>query len=182
MKISETDVAFLKSYGLTPQSKPDFFTRDMPFAALYMLLSLGWYGLYWMYRNWDAIRVESGRPMLPALRAIFFPLYLWPLLKIIILLARRRGYASRFSGGQLALISLVPLLLVNSTFGPPLKRYQVVITFVIVAVCNAMVLLMAQWAILYNNDQKRTHPFNRVSWVEALFTLMVCIPAFTRHY
>jgi len=174
--ITPKDEQFLQSYGLTARSEIAFFTRQPALLLTYMVLSLGSYGLYWFYRNWDAVRVASGHKMLPLLRAIFAIFYAWPLFKIMILQARERGFDQNYSGGALALGYLVPNILAGlNSSGSDMQDDTFLATEIVVAIISVCMLLLAQHAVIYNNPLKRTTMHSPVTKFEVFFIILVCV-------
>jgi len=173
--LTERDQRFLESYGLTGESNIAFFTRQPALLALYVVMSLGAFGLYWSYRNWDAVRVASGRKMLPLLRAIFSIIYAWPLFKIMILQARVRGYTKPYSGGGLALLYVLPPLIAG--FSPHAAKYDNVFLQheIIVSIVSVAALLLVQDAIMWNNIAKRDQPYNVVARGEIWCIALLCV-------
>jgi hypothetical protein len=173
--LSERDQRFLESYGLAGDTRIAFFTRQPALLALYMVMSLGAYALYWFYRNWDAVRVASGRKMLPLVRAIFGIFYAWPLFKIMILQARVRGYTKPYSGGGLALLYIVPPLVAG--FSPHAAKYDNVFLQheIIVSIVSVAALLLVQDALMWNNIAKREEPYNSVARGEIWCIALLCV-------
>jgi hypothetical protein len=173
--LKERDLRFLESYGLTGDAKTTFFTRQPALLALYMLMSLGSYALYWFYRNWDAVRVASGRRMWPLARAFFAVIYAWPLFKIMILQAKVRGYSKPYPGGLLALLYVLPQMVVGlsshaRTYDNVFLQYEI-----IVSIASVAVLILVQDAIMWNSLIKREIPYNKVARGEIWCIALLCV-------
>lgn len=56
-----------------------YFPVALPKFALMWVCTFGFYGVYWFYRNWLYVKRRDGSSIMPALRALFCPLWYYPL-------------------------------------------------------------------------------------------------------
>lgn len=167
---------FLQSYGIDENTSIEFFTRQPNLLLVYMVLSLGAYGLYWHYRNWEAVRVAGGRRMWPLVRAFFAVIFAWPLFKIMILQARARGFDRLYSGGLLAVAYVIPAVVVSLIFrGSDYKDNNFLIAEILVSVISLGVLLFVQNAVIWNNPRKQTQQYDKTTPVEILCIGLLCV-------
>lgn len=75
--------------------------------------TFGLYGIYWSYRNWEAIKEIEGSSILPLARAIFYPLWHYPLLTGLNRTLESETLSSGAYRGLLAAIVLIPGLMWN---------------------------------------------------------------------
>lgn len=90
----------------TDARRPAFFVQPRPIWH-YVVLTLGTFGLYlifWFYRVWRYFRVVQGRSVIPILRALFDPIFIYPLLRTLTEEARKRGYPESPPAGPLAVV------------------------------------------------------------------------------
>jgi hypothetical protein len=141
-----------------------------------MVMSLGAYGFYWHYQNWEAVRVAGGRKMWPLVRALFAVVYAWPLFRIMILQARARGFDRRYSGGQLALAYAIPPVAAAIAFrGRDYKDDQFLIAEIAVSIVSLGVLLLAQYAVIWNNPSKRVRMYSKTRPIEVFCIALLCV-------
>lgn len=48
------------------------------------VITFGFYGLYWFYRNWKYVKNRDGSSIMPAIRAFFFGFWYYPLFKDLV--------------------------------------------------------------------------------------------------
>lgn len=58
---------------------PKYFRPSLLRFTLFSLLTMGFYPVYWAYRNWDAIKVFDKSDTLPFWRAVLFAIFIVPL-------------------------------------------------------------------------------------------------------
>ena len=64
-------------------------------------LTMGLYGVWWMYKSWRYFREKENLDIMPAMRAIFAIFFLYGLFERIQDLALSRGYTKRYSSSAL---------------------------------------------------------------------------------
>src|ERR1700760_4554418 len=90
-RLSEREQEWMGQRELGDTPDIDFLIRSpWVFVAAY-ICSGTLYGLYIIYKNWQAIRDATERRISPFWRTVFLIFYLWPLFKTAILLAKARG-------------------------------------------------------------------------------------------
>jgi hypothetical protein len=76
---------------MAPEAEPEFYTvAPRKYFALYVL-TFGWYGFYWFYRNWKLYGQYSGRRNWPVIRAMFSIFFIHRLLRHINKSLSRKG-------------------------------------------------------------------------------------------
>jgi hypothetical protein len=76
---------------IAPEAEPEFYTvAPRKYFALY-ILTFGWYGFYWFYRNWKLYGQYSRRRNLPVIRAMFSFFFIHRLLRHINKSLSRQG-------------------------------------------------------------------------------------------
>lgn len=73
------------------REQPAFFTVAPNKLIVMLLLSFGFYTVYWMYKNWALYRDHSGRSLWPVPRAVFAIFYLPSLLYKIDGMSKSKG-------------------------------------------------------------------------------------------
>lgn len=76
------------------------------FAVLY-IVTLGVYGLWWMYKQWKFFKEKSGEDIYPVARAIFAIFFLHGLFERIESFAHSRGYTKSYSSTGLFVLFIV---------------------------------------------------------------------------
>jgi hypothetical protein len=153
-----------------------FFTRQPALLLIYMVFSMGSYALYWMYRNWDAVRAASGKRMWPIMRALFAIIYVWPLFKIMVLQAHKRGYENKWlSGGLLALVYVLPTVTVSLVRYTHTYNNTDVMLTIGIAIISTFVLLAAQHVAIYRSPSKVDAMYSATSRTELFFIAIVCV-------
>ncbi|RRV08422.1 hypothetical protein EGJ27_10265 [Pseudomonas sp. v388] len=113
-----------ESFYTPPQSnlKPslavdrkEFYVVSLRKFVILYLATLGWYGLYWFYRQWTENRRFSGSSVLPVLRAMFAFIFVFPLFRKVDQSLRRQELGSMalwwVSAGILFVLSVVGVVL-----------------------------------------------------------------------
>lgn len=75
--------------------------------------SFGLYGIYWSYRNWEAIKAIEGSSIMPLARAIFYPLWHYPFLTGLNRTLESETLSNGAYRGMLAAIVLIPSMMWN---------------------------------------------------------------------
>jgi hypothetical protein len=165
---------FMRSYGMEGTPEVGFLVRKPTVLLVLMILSGGLYGTYWAYKNWQAIRDDTGSKISPFWRTVFLVFYVWPLFKMMTLLAKSRGYTVKYSGGLLAFLYIfLPVV--------ALPVYYVSNSFMLVTAVEAItsclsicVLVLAQQPAIYAvSKQPSTKPdYRPINYVELIFVVI----------
>lgn len=109
--------------------------------ALLSFCTLGFYQLYWFYRNWVRVREHTGRRLLPLVRAFFAPLWSYSLFDEVAEQARGAGVAVGWSAMLLALA----FFLVSAAWQlPPVGMIVTLFSFVPLLPVQATINAMAE--------------------------------------
>ncbi|HEY9733781.1 MAG TPA: hypothetical protein V6C89_17845 [Drouetiella sp.] len=73
---------------------PIFYPVSRAKFILLVIVTLGWYAVYWSYRNWRYVQVERRRNVSAALRALFSFLFMYSLADEVRIMARKFDVAS----------------------------------------------------------------------------------------
>lgn len=68
---------------------------------LLFILTLGLYGIWWMYKSWRFFKEKDNLDAWPAMRALFAIFFLHGLLERILNFAKRNGYTKTYSSSGL---------------------------------------------------------------------------------
>jgi hypothetical protein len=177
LELTPKDDKFLESYGLQPKTKITFFVRPPKTLLLLLIVSLGFYGFYWFYKNWQAVAAATENKISPFWRTVLGLFYTWPLFKIMVLQARSRGFDKNYSGGWLTIGYLFAPMLVEWLYRP--GSYNVgsfVLSLVGVAI-TTWFMLMAQEAAAFalKASTKATEGSaadSKITKVEIIFTIL----------
>ena len=80
--------------------EPQYIISQSKFITL-CALTMGLYGVWWVYKSWRFFREYEDSDIMPAVRAFFAIIFLIPLLNKIQDFAKDSGYTSSFSSGAL---------------------------------------------------------------------------------
>ena len=65
----------------TTSARKEFYVVSLrKFVVLY-LVTAGWYGMYWFYKNWTVNKRFTGSSVWPVLRTLFGPIFAYPLFR-----------------------------------------------------------------------------------------------------
>lgn len=130
------------------------------------IISLGFYVLYWMYKNWVAIKKATKEPMMPVVRSYILGIfYIYPLLKHI-----KVNYESVFPKGKnlqpiingimlcifAPILVVVPLLLLTAAIAPT-SAFFIIMFWSTPIVC---ILLYLAFFILLMRMQQAINTYN----------------------
>lgn len=90
--------------------EPQYVISQSKFVVL-SFLTLGLYGVWWMFKSWKFFKEYEKEDIMPAARAIFSIIFLIPLLNQIQEFAKRAGYTNSYSSGALFAGFLIASLL-----------------------------------------------------------------------
>ncbi|MFH1456959.1 MAG: hypothetical protein ABIF17_02480 [Patescibacteria group bacterium] len=80
------------------------------------IVTLGFYELYWFYKNWQVVQKHQEKKISPFWRSVFTVLYCYSLFKKIIQSAEAMGYKEKVSAGALTGIYII-ILFISEFFG-----------------------------------------------------------------
>ena len=173
--LTKREQAFLRNHGLETMPNIDFFTRSTPLFILLFLASGGIYGTYWLYKNWQAVRNAADVKFSPLWRTLLSIVYLWPLFKIMTVLAKSHGFKPRYSGGVLA-AGYILTAFVGAAYELSIKNSRTeAISIQIVTSCfYALFLVMAQQtaALALSKRSNATPKARPISYAEILFVVI----------
>lgn len=98
LELTEKEQRVLESYGITDKTKLKFFVRRPGVLFAASLVTVGLYDVYWVYKNWVAVRDAGGKKISPFWRTVFTVFYIYPLFRIMQLHAKRYGYEGQSAG------------------------------------------------------------------------------------
>lgn len=119
------------------------------FMMLYVF-TLGGYAAYWPYRNWSAYRNATGVDVMPVMRGLFWPLFVFSLFEKVQNRLDRAGRSYRWNPKPRAwlIILVVTISLMLPWFVSPRVNALVVLTGSVALVVGGMYLFVgAQRAI-----------------------------------
>jgi hypothetical protein len=88
--------------GLPESAQPAFFDVSIPKLVVLSVCSLGFYELYWFYKNWQIVRAREGSEISPLWRAVFGYFFCYALFKRVRDYEARTGAARALPAGALA--------------------------------------------------------------------------------
>ncbi len=89
------------------------FTVSTKKLILMSLITIGFYDLYWFFRNWLAILRQENKKISPLGRTIFSVFYCYTLFKRIFTEAIRKGYRQKDISGTMAAVYILLILISN---------------------------------------------------------------------
>ncbi len=172
-ELTTKEQKFLDSYGIAADAKIPFHIRAPKTLFWLMFLSSGFYGLYWFYKNWEAVTTVTEHKISPFWRTIFTIFYAWPLFKIMVLQAKVRGFDKNYSGGWLAIGYIFVPAIVSSLYHP--EKYDagtILFEFVSVAVSVWFLIRVeeaATFAVQHDSLGGTGNVYGEVTWFEKKF-------------
>ncbi|GEA10595.1 DUF3857 domain-containing transglutaminase family protein [Alteromonas sp. KUL49] len=162
--------------GQRPSFEQSRFYPISPVKFVFMsIATLGIFEAYWMYRNWKAVKQQTGQPMMPIVRGIFLVLWLYPFYN-----ALKKEHAEH--GNNPYLFSrFIAVLLTVGYLGVSVFQWAVENELLIVLSMFALALLLLPFviavnqfnqndcdAIEYNSKWQTRHVFNGILWFPLL--------------
>lgn len=131
----------------------EYFAISPKRLALFSILTLGIYEIYWFYKNWQAVKRVENANIYPFWRAIFAVLFCYSLFKKVLESAKSYNYQNSYSPGWLATAYILLLLVGNGL--SRVESYDVGFNLIwlIIAIATFIPLLSAQKAINFNNEK-----------------------------
>lgn len=134
-------------------SKIEYFAIPPKRLALFSILTLGVYEIYWFYKNWDAIKKAEGLKISPLGRAIFAIFYCNSLFKKVLESAKSHGYQNSYSPGWLAMAYILLLLIGKGLGRIDSSDVGLNLVWLVIAISSFIPLLSVQKAINFNNEK-----------------------------
>lgn len=88
-------------------SSPYYFTTSTLKLSLMSICTLGFYELYWFYKNWVMVKKRTGERITPFWRAVFAPLWAYSCFKRIKATAEHNQVPEALPIGLLAIIYFI---------------------------------------------------------------------------
>jgi hypothetical protein len=106
------------------------------FILLY-IFSMGLYFLWWMYKSWRFFKEKDGEDIMPAVRAVFGIIFMYPLFERIQHFASESHYTRKFSSGLLT-FAIIIIGLVGSKLPDPFWLVTYTVALLAIAPVSAM--------------------------------------------
>lgn len=101
-----TPKAAVRDEGLV-SGEAIFFPVGLTKLTILSIALLGFYQIYWFYKNWKCVQRNYGDNVNAPIRAIFYPLVAYPLFKRMREHAESAGVYTRLQAGMLAAVLFV---------------------------------------------------------------------------
>jgi hypothetical protein len=95
-------------------AQPMFFPVPIWKLLVMLVFTLGFYELYWFYKNWKLIRERDGSNIMPFWRAIFAIFFVYPLFRRMREDGQLHGVSGGFAAGFLAAIWIFARIIWNA--------------------------------------------------------------------
>lgn len=82
---------------MTQSSSPAFFPVSTSKLVIMSIVTLGFYEVYWAYKNWQLIKSRDKSNIQPIWRAIFLLLFFYPLIEKVKTVANSNGVSTNYS-------------------------------------------------------------------------------------
>ena len=145
--------------GASTSVAPYFFTTSTLKLTLMSICTLGFYELYWFYKNWALIEERTGQNIMPFWRAFFAPFWAYSCFKHIKTSAGENNIQESLSIGFLAVVYFI--LHVSWKLPDPLWLITF-FTFATIIPANSVALNVNNKLI---NDFKNNDEFSGWNWV-----------------
>lgn len=151
----------------------EYFAISTKRLALFSILTLGVYEVYWFYKNWQAIKKAEGQKISPFWRAILTVFFCHSLFKKVLESAKSHSYQKLYSPGWLA-TAYILLIVVADVFSN-VDSYDAGFNlfWLITAIVNFIPLLSIQKAINFNNEKIKGGPVLKQEFSRGEVTLIV---------
>lgn len=133
----------------------EYFAISPKRLALFSVLTLGIYEIYWFYKNWSAVKKFEGQKISPFWRAIFAVFFCYSLFKKVLESAKSHTYQNSYSPGWLATAYILLLVVGNGLSKVESYDISFNLIWLIVAIATFIPLLSVQKAINFNNEKIR---------------------------
>jgi hypothetical protein len=131
----------------------EYFAISPKRLALFSILTLGIYEIYWFYKNWQAVKSAEGAKISPFWRAIFAIFFCHSLFKKVLESAKSYAYRESYSPDWLATAYIFLLVIGNGL--SRVESYEVGfnLLWLIIAISTFIPLMSVQKAINFNNGK-----------------------------
>jgi len=131
----------------------EYFAISPKRLALFSILTLGIYEIYWFYKNWEAVKKFEEQKIYPFWRAIFAVFFCYGLFKKVLESAKSHTYEDSYSPGWLATAYILLLVVGNGL--SKVESYDIGLNLIwlIIAIATFIPLLSVQKAINFNNGK-----------------------------
>lgn len=145
--------------------------------AILSVLTLGWYEVYWFYRNWEALKGVDKEVKHPVWRAIFTIFYCFALFKTILKAAKKLGYKGSYSPGTLATFYII-IILVSKGWSRAENIDKTTDIILLIAISLSFLpLLYVQNAINHINNHQKLKTIRRFTIAEVVIIIIGMIIA-----
>lgn len=134
-------------------SSIEYFSISPKRLALFSILTLGIYEIYWFFKNWEAVKKAENLKISPLGRAIFAVFYCNSLFKKVLESAKSHNYQNSYSPGWLATAYILLLVVGNGLSRVESSDVGFNLIWLIVAISTFIPLLSVQKAINFNNEK-----------------------------
>lgn len=155
-------MAISEVYNPEPPVKQDveYFYLEPKQLVILSIVTLGFYDLYWFYRNWQAVAKGEQVKLSPAARALFAIFYCYSLFKKVLESAKKHGYVEVYSAKILAggyILILIASSIISSFSEAEgisdLNYLYISLFWLVFANLTVLPLYFVQKAINYNNSK-----------------------------
>lgn len=151
----------------------EYFAISPKRLALFSVLTLGIYEIYWFYKNWQAIKNAEGQKISPFWRAIFAVFFCYGLFKKVLESAKSHAYQNSYSPGWLATAYILLLVIGNGLSRVESYDMGFNLIWLIIAIATFIPLLSVQKAINFNNEKVKGSPVLKQGFSGGEVTLIV---------
>lgn len=131
----------------------EYFAISPKRLALFSILTLGIYEIFWFYKNWEAIKKAENLKISPLGRAIFAVFYCNSLFKKVLESAKSHNYKNSYSPSWLATAYILLLVVGNGSSRVESADVGLNLVWLVIAISSFIPLLAVQKAINFNNEK-----------------------------
>jgi hypothetical protein len=124
---------------MSQESAPVFFPVSTRKLVVMSIVTLGFYEVYWAYKNWQLIKSRDKSNIQPIWRAIFLLFFFYPLVDKVKTVANSNGVSTNYSPLLITIVWVILRILsrVSSEFSP-------LIVDIVIDCIYALVLISVQ--------------------------------------
>ena len=89
---------------MNQESSPVFFPVSISKFVIMSTVTLGFYQIFWFYKNWQLIKSRDGSKIVPIARAIFAIFFIYPLIDRIKKLANSSNISTNYNSTLIVMI------------------------------------------------------------------------------
>ncbi|GEM_PF-581669 len=119
----------------------EYYSVSLKKLTIFSLCTFGLYHIYWNYKNWKAIQVQTGIKITPWARGWFYIFFAYSLFKRVLNSAVRNGFKIEHSAGKLATLFILLMVL-----------WKLPNPYWLISILDFVPLLYIQKAINFNNS------------------------------